>query len=232
MAQTALKQVKVVSSYELSKRITTSRLFSKVDLTPCTKLTLRCLLDFRNHKTGLTFPKQTTIAEATGLTKTSISRAIEELRKAKLIITVKYNGRLHYSFTNFFYELLKEPEETIATENIKSETSNNQPSNKVNYNSITYITNSTKQIKETKVFQNSKSKAETQALLKQYEQEKQTAVSPFDNRDCAIDVLKTILKPATLQHAFARKMFKDIQTVWNFDVATLEQIKIGEYNND
>lgn len=227
MAQTVKYQQKELTSFDISKRITTSRFFSKVQLTPSTKLTLRCLLDFRNHKTGLTFPKQSTIADATGLTVASINRAVEELRQAKLIITVKYNGRLNYSFTNFFYELLKEPEESITVTDNNTVSCNNKIDTKEINNSIIHITNNTKQIKEKSFFQNSRGKTETQKLMKQYARDKETAVSPFDDRDCAIDILKTILKPETHKHAFAKKMFKSIQAVWNFDEITLAKITKG-----
>lgn len=184
------------------------------------------MLDFRNHKTGLTFPKQTTIADATGLTKTSINRAIEELRKAKLIITVKYNGRLNYSFTNFFYELLKEPEESITVIDNNNVSCNNKIDTNQVINSIPrIITNKTKQIKEQTFFQNSKGKTATKELMKQYAQDKETAVSPFDDRECAIEVLTRILKPETQKHAFAKKMFNSIQAVWNFDDATIQKLK-------
>lgn len=231
MAQTVKYQQKELTSFDISKRITTSRFFSKVQLTPSTKLTLRCLLDFRNHKTGLTFPKQTTIADATGLTKASINRAVEELRKAKLIITVKYNGRLNYSFTNFFYELLKEPEESITVTDNNNVSCNNKIDTREINNSIIHITNKTKQIKEKSFFQNSKCKNSTTELMKQYARDKETAVSPFDDRKCAIEVLTRILKPETQKHAFAKKMFNSIQAVWNFDDSTIQKLKNEQLSN-
>lgn len=229
------KHQQELTSFDLSKRITTSRFFSKVDLTPSAKLTFRGLLDFRNHKTGLTFPKQSTIADATGLTKASVNRAIEELRKAKLIITVKYNGRLHYQFTNVFYNLLQEPDEIIVAEDIKTETCNNKVYNEANNNSIPrIITNKTKQIKKQTSFENKGLRGvnPVKPILEQYQLDKQNAVSPFDDRDCAISILKTILKPETQRHAFARKMFQKLQSIWQFDEKTLEQIKAGGNKND
>lgn len=227
MAQTVKYQQKDLTSFEISKRITTSRFFSKVQLTPSTKLTLRCLLDFRNHKTGLTFPKQSTIADATGLTVASINRAVEELRQAKLIITVKYNGRLNYSFTNFFYELLKEPEESITVTNNNNVSCNNKIDTKEINNSIIHITNNTKQIKKQSSFEHKGLRGvnPVKPILEQYERDKETAVSPFDDRDCALEVLKRILKPETQQHAFARKMLKSIQAIWQFSEETLNQLR-------
>lgn len=229
MAQIAnYQQRQELTSFDLSKLITTSKIFSKVQLTPSAKLTFRSLLDFRNHKTGLTYPKQKTLAEATGLTVASINRAIEELRKAKLIITVKYNGRLNYSFTNFFYDLLKAPEESVTVADNNNVSCNNRIYKTAVDNSIIHITNNTKQIKEKTFFQNSGCKNSTKELMRQYAQDKETAVSPFDDRECAIEVLTRILKPETQKHAFAKKMFNSIQAVWNFDDSTLEKLKKGE----
>ena len=64
--------------------------------------------------------------------------------------------------------------------------------------------------------------------MKQYAKDKETAVSPFDDKECAIEVLTRILKPETQKHAFAKKMFNSIQTVWNFDDSTIEKLKRGE----
>ena len=216
------------TSFDLSKRITTSRIFSKIKLSPSAKLTLRCLLDFRNHKTGLTFPKQTTIAEATGLTKASINKAIEELRKAKLILTVKYNGRLNYQLTNVFLNLLSDPEESTTVDK------NNLPEDKTKYNSadikiIPYITNNTKKIKKQSLssFKETRSIAvrKTKILMEHYKRDKETAESPYDNFDCAIDMLKMIKRRNMLKHAFARKMQETIKKTWNLDDNFIETLQ-------
>lgn len=216
------------TSFDIGKALIQTRFFKKVKLKSTARLVLMCIASHWNHRTGNAYPTQITIAEETGSTKMSVSKAIDELRKAKLILTVKYKGRLNYQLTNVLLSYLNEPEDSIAE--VKNDIQEGKKQNISDSKQILpYIeTNNFQQKKEKRVFKNFKSKAETQALIKQYEQEKQTAVSPFDDRECAIDVLKRILRPETQQHAFAKKMFQSIQAVWNFDEKTLEQIKKGE----
>lgn len=84
MEQQVIKAESIsITSFDLNKLITTSRLFSKIKLSPSAKLVLRCLIDFWNHKTGVAFPKQSTISQATGLTKASVNKAVDELRTKK-----------------------------------------------------------------------------------------------------------------------------------------------------
>lgn len=233
MVQTQVRPKKEChTSFDICKALIQTRFFSKKvangkKLTPTARLVLQCLASHWNHRTGNAYPTQNTIAEETGSTKMSVIDAIAELRNAKLIITVKYKCRLNYQLTNVLLSYLNEPEETTA------EVKNNIQEGK---NPVTdgkqilpfYIeTNKTKQIKEQRSYEHKglRGMNSVKPLLEQYERDKQNAVSPFDDRDCAIDVLKTILKPQTQRHAFARKMFKDIQAVWHFDDSVLQKIK-------
>lgn len=220
------------TSFDIVKQTILSKLFSKVKLSPSAKLVLWCLVVHWNHRTGVAFPRQCTIAEETGLTKASVNKGIEELRKEKFILTVKTNCRLSYQLTNVLLNALNEPEEKHhADKNNLSEDINICPVRNIK-NVSSMVTNKFEQIKEKSFFHKGlRGTHSVKPLLEQYERDKQTAVSPFDDRDCAVAMLKRILKPETFRHAFARKMFKDIQAVWNLDDSVIEQLKKGETKN-
>lgn len=95
-----------VSSFDLSKAMTFSKIFSKIKLSPSARLVLRCLVDFYNPNKGLVFPSQKTIAECTGASENSVTNAINELRAERLILSTKHGAHLNYYFTNIFFELL------------------------------------------------------------------------------------------------------------------------------
>lgn len=107
-----------VTSFDLSKAVTFSRIFSKVKLSPSARLVLRCLIDFYNPKKGLVYPGQELISECTGCSVRSVKSAVEELRNTSLILTVKNKNKLNYHFTNLFFELLE-----IALSGCKNSTS-------------------------------------------------------------------------------------------------------------
>jgi len=97
-----------VSSFDLSKSITFSGIFSKIKLSPSARLVLRCLIDFWNPEKGLVFPGQRKLAEYTGVKLRSVNSAVNELRKENLIFTAGAAGeKLKYSFTTKFFELTK-----------------------------------------------------------------------------------------------------------------------------
>lgn len=97
-----------VTSFDLSKAMTFSRIFNKVKLSPSARLTLRCLVDFWNPEKGLVYPGQKTISECTGVSLRSVNAAVDELRKAGLLLTTGNNGgRLKYYFTNYFFKLVE-----------------------------------------------------------------------------------------------------------------------------
>lgn len=222
------------TSFDICKALIQTRFFKKVKLTPTARLVLQCLASHWNHRTGNAYPTQITIAEETGSTKMSVVGAIEELRNAKLILTVKYKGRLNYQLTNVLLSYLNEPKESTAE--VKNNIQDGKKQNISDGKQILpfYIeTNNSKQIKEQRSYEHKGLRGvnPVKPILEQYERDKQTAVSPFDDFDCAVDVLKRILKPETYRHAFARKMFKDIQAVWQLDDSVIEQIKKGETPN-
>lgn len=236
MLQTQRKPKKEChTSFDICKALIQTRFFSKKvangkKLTPTARLVLQCLASHWNHRTGNAYPTQMTIAEETGSTKMSVIDSIEELRNAKLIITVKYKCRLNYQLTNVLLGYLNEPEESTA------EVKNDIQDGKLSVTDSKQIlpfyikTNKTKQNIEKNDFHQSglRGTNPVKPILEQYERDKQTAVSPFDDFDCAVEMLKRILKPETFRHAFARKMFKDIQAVWNLDDSVIEQLKKGE----
>lgn len=96
-----------VTSFDLAKAVTFSKIFSKTKLSPSARLVLRCLIDFYNPKKGLVYPGQELISECTGCSIRSVKSAVEELRNFSLVLTVKNKNKLNYHFTNLFFELLE-----------------------------------------------------------------------------------------------------------------------------
>lgn len=100
-----------LTSFDLSKAMTFSKIFTKIDLTPSARLVLRCLVDLWNPSKGKVFPTQKTLETFTGVKSRSITNAIDELRQKELIETKGDTGkRLDYYFTAKFFELVKTAE--------------------------------------------------------------------------------------------------------------------------
>lgn len=214
------------TSFDICKALIQKMYFSKYSISLKSRLVILSIASHWNHSTGIAYPTIKRMCAETGLSKVSVINAIEELRQEKWIMTVKYNGRLNYMLTNVLIDLLNEVDESITE--VQNENPNGKNSNKEGKEILPfYIKTNNKQIKEKNLFlQNGlRGVNPVKPILEQYERDKQSAVSPFDDRDCALDVLTRILKPETQQHAFAKKMFKDIQAKWQFDEKTLEQIK-------
>ncbi len=87
------------SSFELNKLITTSRMFSKINLMMSSRLVLRCIVDFWNPNLGYAYPTQKTIADCTGLSEVSVFQAVKELETKNVLKKEKINKRIHYKFT-------------------------------------------------------------------------------------------------------------------------------------
>lgn len=105
-----------VSSFDLSKAMTFSKIFSKVKLSPTARLVLRCLVDFYNPQKGLVYPGQSTIADYTGAGLKTVNTAIKELRDQGLIVTSGSAGeRLKYFFTRYFFDLLEMTQGNVKT---------------------------------------------------------------------------------------------------------------------
>lgn len=99
--------VEQVSSFDLSRAITFSKFFSKIKLSPSTKLVLRALCDHWNPEKGLMYPGQNFLAEATGASKRSVINSIFRLREKGIILTKRTKFGLNYYFTKKFFELLE-----------------------------------------------------------------------------------------------------------------------------
>lgn len=101
------KEIKISkSSFELNKLITTSQMFSKIELMMSSRLVLRCIIDFWNLNLGCAYPTQKTIAKCTGLSEVSVGQAIKELELKQLIKKELKNKRLYYRFTISFFVYL------------------------------------------------------------------------------------------------------------------------------
>ena len=100
------------TSFVINKYISTTGLFSKIELTPAAKLTLRAIADYWNYNMGIAFPTHSTLARNTGLTEFSIRKAVNELCDKKLITKTKKNKRFYYKFTATLFRLMDiEPKE-------------------------------------------------------------------------------------------------------------------------
>lgn len=204
-----------ITSFELNKLITTSRFFSKVSLSPGSKLVLRCIVDFWNQKKGYAYPKQTTIAECTGISKVSVSKIIEEL-KAKQLITVEKQGhRYKYYLTDCFFSLLGyEVKDTYPSSLSKFNSEDKQNYTPILKNKEKNIINpSDKRIKETK------------ELVKSYKQV--NTASPYDDYACAVRWLASI-KEFLPNNRFFQEKAKEVQNIWNLDINNLPNVVTEE----
>ncbi|MDD3594033.1 MAG: helix-turn-helix domain-containing protein [Candidatus Gastranaerophilales bacterium] len=95
------------SSFELNKLITTSFLYSKIELSLSARLVLRCIVDYWNAALGYAYPTQKTIAKCTGLSEVSVGHAIKELVLKQLIAIEKQRKRNYYHFTISFFVYLE-----------------------------------------------------------------------------------------------------------------------------
>lgn len=103
------------SSFEINKLITTSNLFSKVELMLSSRLVLRCIIDYWNPKLGYAYPTQRTIAKCTGLSEVSVGQAVKELELKQLIIKEKVRKRIHYKLSiSFLWYLGLIPKVTLG----------------------------------------------------------------------------------------------------------------------
>jgi len=183
---------KIIKSYELNKAVTFSRLFSRINLSPSSRLVLRCLIDFWNAEKGYSFPKQQTIADCTGLTRTSVVNAIEELRMNELIETRQGKYTLYYSFCTKFLHMVFGDRKVLLPDMLKDLTSRC-----VRYSHITNnITDLINKEQENKNFSEDK------------------CVSPYDNYECAVNWLNS-LEENTLKHRVIREQVDKVRKIWN-----------------
>ena len=108
--QNALKMKQQLSctQFDLTKK--TLNNLSQFKITPTAKLVLLYLTDCYNPKHKEVFPKQKTIADKLGVSERSVTRAIQELFKAGLIlIECKYTNR--YKFTS---KIIQEQAENVS----------------------------------------------------------------------------------------------------------------------
>ena len=198
-----------VTSFDLSKAMTFSKIFSKIKLSPSARLILRCLVDFYNPSKGLVYPGQNIISDCTGVSLRSITNAIEELRLVGLILTTKKVNHLNYHFTKKFFELV----------NIADNTRKNCDKQIAKTADTCHEQHEVKQIKNSKIlnFQKNEpkpiSQESTKKLLDQISQDKQNKKSPYDDKDCAIQWLNS-LNDNDLKHSFILERVKKVKNIW------------------
>lgn len=197
-----------LTGFELSKLVTTSKMFSKVKLSPASKLVLRCIVDFWNPYLGYSFPKQTTIAECTGLTRISVTNIISELIDAKLITVNKNGTRLHYYFTDNFFSLIKPECKKFLPDMYQDFTFKGKKSLHV-YNKK--INNKIIKNSEKNPYPNIE---QTRELLNSYTDIKHA--SPYDDYDCAVNWLSS-LTPEALKIKQIKDKALEIAILWGID---------------
>lgn len=207
-------QIPPINNYEMNKAVTFSHLFSRVKLSPGSKLILRCLIDFWNVDIGYVYPKQKTIAKCTGLSEISVINSVEELRKAGLILTVKENGRLKYYFTQTFFSLLELSVQNTLARNITNFRQTHKESLGV-YKQIkkTDLKNKTAFSKNNNQGIKYPSIESTQKLLEEYRNSRDE-VSPYTDLQCALNWLQSI--PKNLQNdPHFRLHIEKVKSIWN-----------------
>lgn len=133
------------TQFELSKLIITSHFFSTIKMSPSSRLILMVLC---SHFPNI-YPSIKTIQEESGIaSKTSIINSLKELSKLGIIMYETKNVN-HYSFTTYFFELLKvEPKQynkcidggtKIEPKQINKQKINKFQKNKSNFSHITGI---------------------------------------------------------------------------------------------
>ena len=194
-----------ITSFDLNKAITFSKLFNKIKLSPTARLVLRCLADFWNPSKGLVYPGQRTIAECTGASENSITNAVNELRENNLILTAKKGIHLNYYFTNTFFDLLE------IGENIPKNWGGTTP--KIG---VTCIEQKREQIKNRNFnFEKATTPSQqaTKSLLENMENDRKNKKSPYDDKETAIIWLKSICD-SDLKHKFIYDRVEKVRKIW------------------
>jgi len=213
-----IRRNRAINSFELNKAITTSKLFSKISLSPGSKLVLRCIVDFWNYEKGYAYPRQTTIAECTGLSKISISNIVAELKENQMIEIKKQGHRYQYYLTERFFKFISEDKDAL-TQNLRN-------FNFEDKHSLTPILkNNNKNIKNSL----DKSVLETKELIKSYKQVK--AASPYDNYACAVGWLNS-LKVILPKNKFLQERAREVAKIWNLDINNLPELVKKENMED
>ena len=91
-----------MSQFEISKRIYSSGILSRIELSMSAKLVLIALGNHYNPEKNGMFPSQKFISEQIGISLKSVERAIKELKNANLLVYVTKKVNCYYFTTKFF----------------------------------------------------------------------------------------------------------------------------------
>lgn len=94
-----------LSQFEISKRIYSSGILSRVDLSMSAKLVLIALTNHYNPQKCGMFPSQKFVAEQLGVSLKSVERAVKELKNANLLVYVTKKVNCYYFTAKFFDEI-------------------------------------------------------------------------------------------------------------------------------
>lgn len=185
----------ILTSYEITKAITISKLYSKIKLSISARLILNALAVYYNANEGYCFPKQNTLADSTGLSRSAVNNAIGQLRERGLILTTGDKGEnLKYYFTKSFFELLNVKDKKTTGDVVKvnrgcrNSGHHEQRSNPINKKGFkNNFTNSITGIIPKSV-QQTKEELEESLNLNHSEQIK----SPYNDRGMALELIKTL----------------------------------------
>lgn len=94
-----------MSQFEISKRIYSSGILSRIELSMSAKLVLIALANHYNPEKSGMFPSQKFISEQVGISLKSVERAIKELKNANLLVYVTKKVNCYYFTAKFFAEI-------------------------------------------------------------------------------------------------------------------------------
>lgn len=98
-----LENLRKMHTYQITRSFWNSEIATTMKL-GTSSLVLLCIIDHYNIEQQKSWPKQSTIAEKTGLSINTVKRSIEKLQNKGLIITsITKNGNI-YKLTNQFFE--------------------------------------------------------------------------------------------------------------------------------
>ena len=198
-----------VTSFDLSKAMTFSKIFSRVKLSPSARLVLRCLVDFWNPKKGLVYPGQNTIADCTGITTRSVVNAVEELRRSGLVLTTGNNGeRLKYYFSRTFFDLAGisqgcEKLSQVTTENFSPHEQHEPRTNNKQNKNLTFQ----KHLESVRYISSEATRKQLNETLKRDDK------SPYNDLETALKYIQDL--SSQMHNDLIRKQVCKIKRLWN-----------------
>ncbi len=188
--------LRMITSYQLTNYIL-SNLFN-FDISPVSKLVLLYLSKCYNPQKKFVFPKQTTIAKCIGVSRYSVVRAIEELKKSNII----KSKRGSHNYYEFMLDNL-----TLKDKKLNNECHKLQPPHITDKEHIKEqgFNKKTFDKKVSVPIMNNPSVDETKELLQEYKDMQLTSDYTTWNRDAAVNHLRKGIPRAFLKRSVVAK---------------------------